>query len=275
MNKFSFLFLIVILFVACSAEHHMIKAVQADLKKTSLLLLFPENLDAVNNKSGLDLNKLTDKEYDSLFYSADFLPYIYRDSFLLQFQEQIISEFEKDSFRVYTDKSWSRFLQQSGPSYIVNFNFLQLEESYMTHLHTPLNEDSKKDGKAPSVSVKMLNTLSLNAWVEFAHVQDTTLKRYSYFMKYELADSVSEGPNSECAETLCLDSLSLADISNLGDQAAAEMQSTTIDFLINQKVEKRIGHMYNRYPYFFLKYKDRKTIKKTDIMPNYIFINVE
>ena len=269
----------ILLFASCSPEFYIEKSFEDDIPNIAVMLVFPDDVHAVNSKTGLDLDKVSDEVYDSIFYAANFLPYIWRDSFLMDFEQNLSASFQANGFLVYNESQWSDFLSLEGAAYIINITFLQLEERYTNH-----TDYIYKNGKLESkylirepedVRVHLKNTLTLNAWVDFQEIHDTSNTTYSFYTYSEVADAYKSEMveiNSKRVYQIEKDSLTLDRALTLQDSAAPEIRNNMVDFMVNQKMEQYIGFYFNRYPSYYLRFDGKGDMIKSDQEPQYIFL---
>ncbi|OIP01571.1 MAG: hypothetical protein AUJ98_03955 [Bacteroidetes bacterium CG2_30_33_31] len=277
MNNYKLLIflLLALIFKSCTIERNLAVEAGKRINKSSILVLFPDEIIKTNSKPYSFANNLNEEEkYWQAIDSSDFLKYINDTIVQKKFHNSIIKLYAEYGFIVYENDDLTSFLQTKNPAFIIDFSQLELEE-YWKYFYAKEQMPDEKEYKQ-SFS---LNALALNAWVRVSVVNDSTLPPKLVFSQYYSSDQIDGYfyQNEITGEVNYRYNLIPFDTNLFEDffaNSSIKISLDIIDFVANSYIENRLLQKIEEYPTRFWRYKpNNQKLTPTKNNSGYIILN--
>ena len=210
-----------------------------------ILCTFPEHIILSNSKVPAPEGLSADEEaafYDSLFYYSDYVQYIDDTIFLRKFKNYTKKYFREMGFSYHEVSDLNNFLTSDGMLYLVKFKQLELEERWF-----PYHQEEQFDSTIYEEDI-WINGISMNAWMDVAKVNDTVEVQNELYDESVLSDRVNgmffqNQWSGDVHYQYLLDTLQLNEIGSLQSQAAIDLGTYLIDYIVNKEIRDRLDYL--------------------------------
>ncbi len=257
-SKKNIIFIVLILFLLsnCGTEKKLINGFKTQNKNSSILITKPEfifktNEYIKNNYPSFD--KQSDEIKDTIWkYNTIFLDSLDETRIFDTFYTNLTKIFKKNDISVYTSNDSIAFEQDKNKAYKLKIAQFQIEENRRNIEYVKEIDSTNEIYKS-----FILNTLSINIWLELYDIKNDTANPVVLFLENKLSDFVNgefinETPEDSVANykfNYYLENISNNEIENLPIEAALECAQQLTDYLFNIYVKKELPETSLYYGY--------------------------